>query len=257
MGLPRPAYSSYLTIAWPSPSSFKELAAPIAGCSDFLELGLPARNPLYDGPTIRRTHREALAAAEGMDRRALLRLAAESAGDTPFTVMTYLWEHGGAKGLRGLVEDVAAAGAAGLLLPDLLFEHPGLLGEYVDAVRGAGMRPAFFVSSKFPHRLLSRLASLDPLFIYLGLQPATGAGLPVAVLDNVALARRLAGSAYLLAGFSVRGPGDAVGLVGAGADAVVIGSELVRRALSGGPAAAASLACEVRRAVRGAAGGGG
>ncbi len=249
MALSRPGYSSYLTIAWPSPSEFQSLLHKLAPCTDFFELGLPARNPLYDGPTIRSTHREALRKVGS--RGEALRLASRAASEAGarFIVMTYLWEHGGPRGLRSLVEDVAASGADALLLPDLLFEYPGLLVEYVDAAKNNGLQPAFFASSKFPHHILRLLAGMKPLLIYLGLQPATGASLPVAVKSNVALARELIEDSYLLAGFAIRSPETAIAVIEAGADAVVVGSELARLYKAGGAEAAAGLACAIKKAL--------
>jgi len=255
MDLTRPGFSVYLTLGWPSPGGFAELVHMLSSCVDFFEFGLPSRRPLYDGSTIRRTHEKVTRGGlSGLDA---LKLVDRIAGDmdAPFIVMAYLGDFNG--GLEGLLEEASSSGAASVLMPDLAFEYYDLVDEYVDLSRYHGLRPAFFASSKFPHGILSRFASYKPLLIYLGLQPATGVELPVGVLENVATARRLIGSEYLLAGFAISEPRTARRIVDAGADAVVVGSALVRVYEASGAEEAARLMYGIGDAVRGAGRGGG
>ncbi len=247
MELARPGFSSYWTLGYPTlPASLEALSA-LSECSDFLEVGLPSRNPMYDGPVIRDTHRRAERA--GIER-ALRRLESLA---RPYTLLAYMADYRDGS-LRRLLEGAASAGALCVLMPDLAFEYPDAVGEYVDESLRAGLKPCFFASSRFPHGWLRRFASYSPLYVYLGLQPATGVKLPVEVERNVALARKLVGSAYLVAGFSVRSPETARSLIEAGADAVVVGSALVRAYNEGGLEAARETACRIAGGVREAGG---
>ena len=249
MELSRPGFSVYLTLGYPEPARSLEVLEALSGCVDFYELGLPTRRPKYDGPTIRMTHRRAVeAGVVGLEALRLL----EGGLEKPFTVMAYMEDYADGRGLRGLLEEAASAGALCVLLPDLPFEYPERLEEYVDESLRAGLRPCFFASSRFPHRWLQLYADMRPLYIYLGLQPATGVELPIAVEKNVRLARRLVGDRYLLTGFAVRRPETAAALIRAGADAVVVGSAVARALEEGGVEAARGLACSLWGAVHGA-----
>ncbi|NOZ88389.1 MAG: tryptophan synthase subunit alpha [Crenarchaeota archaeon] len=253
MELSRPGFSVYLTLGYPGPAEALEVLRSLEACVDFYELGLPTRRPKYDGPTVRATHRRAVeAGVEGLEA---LRLLERGGLGKPFTLMAYLEDYLERPGLRGLLEEAAAAGALCVLLPDLPFDYPEMLEWYVDESLRAGLRPCFFASSRFPHGWLLRYAALRPLYIYLGLQPATGVELPIAVERNVRLARRLVGGSYLLTGFAVRRPETAAALIRAGADAVVVGSAVIRALEEGGVGEARRLACSIYEAVHGAAAG--
>ncbi len=238
-----------MTAGWPDPARFSVLLERLGGCIDFIEVGIPSERPLYDGPVIRSTHREVVSQGISASRSvSIVREAVRDAGK-PLIVMAYLSDFKG--DVRTLAEIASSMEASSLLVPDMLFEYYYFLDEYVDAVRSLGMRPSFFVSSKFPHGVLRRISSADALLIYIGLQPATGVSLPVGILDNVSLARKLVGENYLLAGFSIRDPETARALIAAGADAVVVGSELVRKVKSEGLQGAVEAMCTIGEAVRG------
>ena len=250
MELSRPGFSVYLTLGYPGPAEFPRVLEALSGCVDFYELGLPTRRPKYDGPTVRMSHRRVVEA--GVEGLAALRILEGLELGKPYTLMAYMEDYEGREALRALLEAAASAGALCVLLPDLAFDYPERLGEYVEESERAGLRPCFFASSKFPHSWLQRYAALRPLYIYLGLQPATGVELPIAVEKNVRLARMLVGGEYLLTGFAVRRPETAAALVRAGADAVVVGSAVIRLLDSGGVDEARRLACSLHEAVHGA-----
>ncbi|AEM38891.1 tryptophan synthase, alpha subunit [Pyrolobus fumarii 1A] len=247
MTLPRPGFSAYITIGWPNPGTFEKLVETLSECVDFFEFGVPTPRPIYDGPTIRETHAEALKSVSGW-RDALKLLSRLEIGDKrPTIIMAYMSDHLGH--LREFHEEAASAGARCILYPDLPFEHPEKLWLYVDESERVGLKPCFFASSRFPHRWLLTYAALRPLFIYLGLQPATGVKLPIAVEKNVRLAKKLVGDVYLLAGFAIRDSETARRLIEVGADAVVVGSAIIRAAKDRGLDEAKRLACSIHQAV--------
>jgi tryptophan synthase alpha chain len=246
MDLSRPGFSVYLTLGFPKLDKFLKILEELSSCADFYEIGLPTESPKYDGPVVRAAHRQALSAGiKGVE--ALRHL--EGISDIPYTVMAYMEDYAGR--LRGLMEAAASAGARCVLLPDLAFDYPERLEDYIEESERAGIKPCFFASSRFPHVWLQRYAALKPLYIYLGLQPATGVKLPIAVEKNVRLARRLVGSSYLLAGFAIRSPKMAAALIRAGADAVVVGSALITLLRENDLEAAKELACRMHLAVHG------
>jgi tryptophan synthase alpha chain len=97
-----------------------ELAeAAVAGGADLIELGFPFSDPLADVPVIRAAAERAL--ANGMRTKACIECLAETrarVGDTPIVPMTSaaLLE---AWGWERFDEDIRAAGATGLIVPDL------------------------------------------------------------------------------------------------------------------------------------------
>ncbi|GAB6148149.1 tryptophan synthase subunit alpha [Stetteria hydrogenophila] len=245
MALRRPGFSVYLTIGYPSPDSFPGVLGALAGCADFLELGLPTGRPKYDGPTIRLTHKAVV--SRGVRGVEALKLVEAAGVEAPFTLMAYMGDF--EDSLRGVLEAAASAGALCVLFPDLPFDYPWRVGEYVEESERAGLRPCFFASSRFPHRWLQLYAAKDPLYVYLGLQPATGVKLPIGVERNVRLAKHLLGDTYLLAGFAIRTPEMARGIIESGADGVVVGSAVARALEGGGVEEARRLACTLRDAV--------
>jgi tryptophan synthase alpha chain len=202
--------------------------------ADFVELGLPSRNPKYDGPYIRRAHGEAEPVELGLVPGKVY-------------VMAY-WEDYAARP-EALFEAAAAAGARGVLAPDLLIDFPSELGRYVELARRFKMEPVFFVPGKFPHGLVRRLASYRPAFIDLGLYAATGIELPVYVERNIKVFREVAPEVFLVAGFAIDSPQKAAAVVRAGADAVVVGTAFLRRLRSSVEEAVAFLR-EIKRALQ-------
>jgi tryptophan synthase alpha chain len=225
----------YILAGWPSAEVYRKAVAAAAQVADFVELGLPSRNPKYDGPYIRRAHGE----AEPVE----LDLVPGEA-----YVMAY-WEDHTARP-EALFEAAAAAGARGVLAPDLLIDFPPELGRYVELARRFKMEPVFFVPGKFPHSLVRRLASYRPAFIYLGLYAATGIELPVYVERNIKVFKEVAPEVFLVAGFAIDSPQKAAVVVRAGADAVVVGTAFLRRLRSSVEEAVAFLR-EIKKALQG------
>ena len=244
MTLTRPGFSVYLLLGLLEREETIAFIEKLEPYIDFLEVGIPTSKPKYDGPTIRRAHQRAV--SRGYQGIKALKLLPDRFSK-PVIVMAYMEDH--VNNLGELAEEAASAGATSLLLPDLAFDYPERLGDYVEVTRRSGLSPAFFASSKFPHRWLAKYATYKPLFIYLGLQPATGVRLPIAVERNVRLARRLIGDTYLLAGFAIRGPEQAKAIIGAGADGVVVGSAIIAAAEEGSLEAAVNLARSIHRAI--------
>ena len=224
----------YILAGWPSAEVYRKAVAAAAQVADFVELGLPSRNPKYDGPFIRRAHGEAEHVELGLVPGEVY-------------VMAY-WEDHAAKP-EALFEAAAAAGARGVLAPDLLIDFPPELGRYVELARRFKMEPVFFVPGKFPHDLVRRLASYRPAFIYLGLYAATGIELPVYVERNIKVFREVAPGVFLVAGFAIDSPQKAAAVVRAGADAVVVGTAFLRRLRSSVEEAVAFLR-EIKRALQ-------
>ena len=87
-----------------------------SGC-DVIEIGLPYSDPVMDGPTIQAAAQQAL--ERGVRTTDVLRtVEAIAATGTPTVVMTY-WNPIERYGVERFARDLAAAGGAGLITPDL------------------------------------------------------------------------------------------------------------------------------------------
>ena len=219
----RPLFIPYVMGGYPDIATSARYAATLARHADIIELGIPFSDPLADGPTIQAAGQAALEA--GTTPQDVLDLAAGLRGGPPVVLMTYLNVILG-HGARVFLERAAAAGVAGLILPDLpIDESDELLGQ-ADRV-GIALVPL-----AAPTSTDDRLATIGRRargFVYcVALTGVTGGSISVdaALTEYLGRARR-AIDAPLAVGFGVRTPADAAA-VGGLADGVIIGGQLVR-----------------------------
>lgn len=104
------------------PTLQESIDAAVAMCQsgvDVLELGVPYSDPVMDGPVIQEATLEAL--NNGFKLKQVFEAVREitSRVDTPVLVMTY-WNPVIQYGVEKFAADLAAAGGAGLITPDLI-----------------------------------------------------------------------------------------------------------------------------------------
>ncbi|MBK8166973.1 MAG: tryptophan synthase subunit alpha [bacterium] len=196
-----------------------------AGCS-LVEIGVPFSDPVADGPVIQAASQQAL--ARGMTPPQALELAAWASAELGLAValMGYL-NPVLRQGEAVFAAAAAAAGAVGVIVPDLPLEEAGslraeLAARQVDLV-------SLVAPTTGPERL-GRAAAASSGFLYLvsvaGVTgAATGAG---DGLENYVARVRAACSLPLYVGFGVGTPAQAA-RVTACADGVIVGSALLRR----------------------------
>ena len=93
-----------------------------AGC-DVIEVELPYSDPVMDGPVIQKASDIALAG--GVRTRDTLRIIeAVAATGVPVVLMTY-WNPIEKYGVNAFARDLAAAGATGMITPDLIPDEAG------------------------------------------------------------------------------------------------------------------------------------
>ncbi len=203
--------------------------------ADLIELGLPFSDPLADGPTIQRAGARALAA--GVSLAKLLPVVADLRGQVaaPLVLMTYLNPlH--RYGLEAAARDLAQAGFAGLIVPDLPLEESGALQR---TARAAGLDLVQLAAPTSGPERLRRIARASRGFVYLvALTGITGerAALPP---DLVALIRdlRAVTTKPICVGFGISTPAHVAEVVRY-ADGAIVGSAVVRQieTLQGDPA---------------------
>ena len=120
----RAALIGYLPVGYPtSTARSPRWSAMVEGGADVVEVGVPYSDPGMDGPVIQQAVDVAVRAGVGM--RDVLRAveAVAAAGAVP-VVMTY-WNPIERYGVERFAADLAAAGGAGVITPDLIPDEAG------------------------------------------------------------------------------------------------------------------------------------
>ncbi|MGD0620283.1 MAG: tryptophan synthase subunit alpha [Bryobacteraceae bacterium] len=222
----RPGFIGYITAGDPTPEATPELVAALerGGC-DLIELGVPFSDPIADGPVIQRAADRALRA--GTTLRGVLEVARRirERSEIPLLLFTYL-NPVLRYGLDALARDAVGCGIDGCLIIDLSVEEAG---PCVDAMRSHGLDTVFLAAPTSTRRRLELVAKYSTGFIYL--VSRTGVtGERNTLSDSVApLAKRMRviTDLPLAVGFGISKP-EHVRAVGSIADAVVVGSAIVR-----------------------------
>ncbi len=231
----------YVTSSWPSVQECAKILSVLDKYADLIELGLPTRNPKYDGPTIRRTHFEA-------ERLGIDALVDTLERYTPRRDVMLLCYYEDYRDRLDLLMNIASQyNIKTVLFPDLLFDYYEDLERYVECCRRHNIEPSFFISTKFPHNIALRLQEYKPYLIYLGVQAATGIELPLYVERNVRIFRKIVSKTRLVVGFAISRPEQIKKLLELKVDGVVIGSEIVRRYASGGLEEVEKFLIEIRK----------
>jgi tryptophan synthase alpha chain len=193
--------------------------------ADLIELGLPFSDPLADGPTIQRAGARALAGGVSLGRLLPVVATLRERITVPLVLMTYLnplYRYG----FEAATRDLARAGVAGLIVPDLPFDESEPLARPAEA---AGLDLVQLASPTSGADRLRRIARLSRGFVYL--VPLTGItgerdALPA---DLVALVRtvRAVTTKPICVGFGISTPGQVAEVVRY-ADGAIVGSAIVR-----------------------------
>jgi tryptophan synthase alpha chain len=218
-------------------------AAAEAG-ADLVELGIPFSDPLADGPVIHAAATDALAA--GATPYAVLRVCEALAGRLPVVLMVYANVVLAAGG-EAFAARAAAAGAAGLIVPDLPHDEAGELRGAADA-EGIALVP--LVAPTTPDERVSEIGADARGFVYtVSLTGTTGERdeLPPGLPETVARVRS-ATDLPVAVGFGIS-TGDQARRVAEVADGVIVGSRLVRAAADGGPGAVGTAVAELAAAL--------
>ena len=195
--------------------------------ADLIELGVPFSDPMADGPVIQAAGERALAQGVSLqDVLGLLRRFRADDTDTPVLLMGYL-NPIEIMGYDTFADAAASAGVDGVLTVDLPPEESDPLLNALDRV---GLDAIFLTAPTTSELRLKRIAEAARGFIYyVSLKGVTGSD----AIDTDGVERKLAKLRALTdlplgVGFGIATP-EAAAKVGAFADAVVVGSALVRR----------------------------
>jgi tryptophan synthase alpha chain len=200
------------------------VAALRAGGATGLELGFPFSDPIADGPILESAHERSL--HDGTRWGDLLSALRITTPVLPTAVMTYAnpLVH---RGLDAAIGDLAAAGATGLIVPDLSLEESG---PFRTAATHLGVSVVLMGAPGIDSSRLSRIAKASRGFLYLvshyGTTGGVARGSAVDLRPLVTTARRAAPSLPILVGFGVRDRTSSEHALASGADGVIVGSAL-------------------------------
>ena len=138
----RPAFIGYMPYGFPdSETTHDALRTMVTHGVDAVEIGLPYTDPVMDGPVIQAASQVALDNGERMAGvfRAVETVA--NAGGVPL-IMSY-WNVVFHYGVERFAHDLANAGGAGIITPDLI---PDEAGEWIEASQRHGLDRIFLVS---------------------------------------------------------------------------------------------------------------
>jgi tryptophan synthase alpha chain len=243
----RAAVIGYLPAGYPTvDTAIDALRALVDAGLDAIEVGYPYSDPVMDGPVIQRAAEAALAG--GVRAADVLRTVSRVAElGAPVVVMTY-WNPVERYGVDRFARDLASAGGAGLITPDLI---PDEAGEWIAAADAHGLDRIFLVSPSSTDTRLAMTAGACRGFVYAtSVMGVTGArdSTSDAAPTLVARVREVTGTPVAV-GLGVR-DGAQAAEVGAYADGVIVGSALVRALADGGVDAVQALAADLAAGVR-------
>lgn len=250
-GKGRPALVGYLPAGFPTVAEgTAAIRAMIDAGVDLVEVGLPYSDPVMDGPVIQRATEKALAG--GVRTRDVLETVASVADSgVPIVVMTY-WNPVERYGVNAFARDLAAAGGAGLITPDLI---PDEADEWLSASDEHKLDRVFLVSPSSTGERIAMTAAHCRGFIYAtavmgvtGAREQTSAAAPALV----ARVKAVAGALPVGVGLGVRDAAQ-VAEVASYADGVIVGSALVAALADGGVEAVAGLTTQLRSGLPAAA----
>jgi tryptophan synthase alpha chain len=253
------------------PAGFPDVAGGIdalrvmvdSGC-DVIEVGLPYSDPVMDGPTIQAAAQQAL--ERGIRTTDVLRtVEAVAATGVPTVIMTY-WNpvesYGrasgrshGRSGVARFAADLASAGGAGLITPDLT---PDSDPHWPAAADAHGLDKVYLVApSSTDERIAMTVAACRGFVYATAVMGVTGARASTSELAGPLVARtKSATDLPVGVGLGVSN-GEQAAEIAAYADGVIVGSAFVRVLLdhaddrAAGLRALGALTEDLARGVRG------
>ena len=241
----RGALIGYLPVGFPTlDESVDAAVALVEHGVDVLELGLPYSDPVMDGPVIQAATQQALQSgfrlADGFE--AVRRITERT--DAPVLIMTY-WNPVVQYGVDRFADDLAAAGGAGLITPDLI---PDEAGDWIAASERPGLDRVFRAAPTSPDARIAQAVDASRGFVYaVSTMGITGARSDVDQAARTLVSRLAdAGSPASCVGLGISTSAQ-VAEVLEYADGAIVGSALVKALADGGVGAAGELAAELAR----------
>lgn len=249
----RAALIAYLPAGFPTvDGGIAAIKAAAAGGADVIEVGLPHSDPVLDGPVIQTADDIALRGGVKIaDVMRTVREAYEATG-IPILVMTY-WNPIDRYGVERFTAELAEAGGAGCILPDLPVQESALWREHAAK---HGLATVFVVAPSSKDERLATITAAGSGFVYAAsLMGVTGTRVSVGEqAEDLVRRTRATTSVPVCVGLGVSNAEQAAEVAGF-ADGVIVGTAFVKCMLdapdeAAGLAAVRSLAADLAEGVR-------
>jgi tryptophan synthase alpha chain len=198
-----------------------------ASGADFIELGVPYSDPLADGPVIQAAATRALQRGVTLNQVLDVVKVVVPEVTAPIILFTY-YNPILNRGIDSFMADLAAAGVAGLVVPDLPLEE---IETLLTAAQAAAIDVTLLVAPTSPPERIQAIAQQAQGFIYLvSVTGVTGMRTEIQsrvkdLLDTL----KQSTDKPIGVGFGVSGPDQAKQLKDWGAHGVIVGSAFVKR----------------------------
>jgi tryptophan synthase alpha chain len=227
------------------------IEASIAMCKngvDVLELGVPYSDPVMDGIVIQEATLEALGNGFKLKQTFDAVRAITAAVDTPVLVMTY-WNPVLQYGVENFARDLAAAGGAGLITPDLI---PDEAKEWLEISDKYDLDRVFLGTPSSSPERMKTASELSRGFVYaVSTMGITGARSEVDANARkvVAKVREASSTANTAVGIGIS-TADQVVEVNSYSDGAIVGSAFVRAYADGGVEALTAKTIELSATLK-------
>jgi tryptophan synthase alpha chain len=222
----------YVVAGYPDIKTSEHLITSlINGGADIIEIGIPFSDPIADGSTIQDAIQSSLISGTTPDM--CLELASrirKTFPNIPLIIMTYsniLYR----KGYMQFAEKAKENGIDGLIIPDIPIEESK---EYLNRVQNAGLSTIFLVSPNTSEKRLKMISKICTGFLYvISVYGTTGErkGFDEYTIESIKRVKKVtvADEIPLAVGFGISTPQHVKYMVDAGADAVIIGSAIIKK----------------------------
>ena len=195
--------------------------------ADAIELGVPYSDPLADGPTIQAAATRALTKGVGLED--VLTLVKQTVGkiNVPIILFTY-YNPIYYRGIESFLQKIKAAGVSGLVVPDLPLEEAEILLKPAAEI---GIEVTLLVAPTSSRKRIEAIAAQSQGFIYLvSVTGVTGTRSQMATgVKDLLADLRSSTDKPIGVGFGISNPEQAKQVKDWGADAVIVGSAIVKR----------------------------
>ena len=225
----------YVVAGYPDMMSSEHIITSlINGGADIIEIGIPFSDPIADGSTIQDAIQNSLRSGTTPDM--CLELASrirKTFPNIPLLIMTYsniLYR----KGYIQFAKKAKESGIDGFIIPDIPIEESK---EYLKIMQSIGLSTIFLVSPNTTGKRLKMISRICTGFLYaISVYGTTGErqGFDKYTIESIKRVKKVTSATAadelpLAVGFGISNPSHVKYMIDAGADAVIIGSAIIKK----------------------------
>ena len=219
----------YVMGGYPNPIACeKVISAIVEGGADIIEIGIPFSDPIADGPVIQEAAFKAL--KKGVTPQICLNLIKKTRKrypELPIVIMTYsnILEK---CGFRKFMEMAKEAGTDGFILPDMTIDESE---NYLQYSKDLGLASIFLVAPNTSNLRIKNTLAVSTGFVYVvSVYGTTGmrSSFNKYTLTAIKNIKKLGSKKNISVGFGISTPQHVKLMSNNGADAVIVGSAIVK-----------------------------